>query len=138
MTSDERMTWDLIFDVFDVLDRHGYHRRDNQHTGQAVGMIRDLARIYEGSLDHPFGPYINEIPPSRAEPAPPEPGRPRTPSSSSRSARSRPCPGRPGHSRRLQTRPRRDSVPIARTNPALTCESRLRDAQAYRPPDRLS
>ena len=29
-------------------------------------------RIYEGSQDHPFGPYIGEIPP-RPEPVPPEP-----------------------------------------------------------------
>ena len=26
MTSDDRFTWGLIVDVFDVLERHGYHR----------------------------------------------------------------------------------------------------------------
>ena len=100
MTSDQRMTWDLIFDV---LDRHGYHRRDNQHTGHAVGMILDLTRVYEGSLDHPFGPYINEIPPSRAEPAPPEPAAQKRRPNPGR--RGQDPVGRPGHSRRLQTRP---------------------------------
>ena len=37
MTSDDRLTWGLITDVLDVLERHGYHRHDNQHTGQAIG-----------------------------------------------------------------------------------------------------
>ena len=60
-------------DAFDMLDRHGYVRGDNEHTGRAILLISDLAHIYKGSLDHPFGPYVNEIPPSRTEPAPPEP-----------------------------------------------------------------
>src|SRR5437667_129755 len=52
----------------------GDARGDNEHTGRAILLISDLAHIYEGSLDHPFGPYINGISPSRTEPAPPEPG----------------------------------------------------------------
>jgi len=40
--------------VFDVLERHGYHKYDNQHTGRAFGMIRDLAYVYEGAREtHP-------------------------------------------------------------------------------------
>jgi hypothetical protein len=27
MPDDERLTWDLLFKVLDVLERHGYHRR---------------------------------------------------------------------------------------------------------------
>jgi hypothetical protein len=68
-----RTSLSLITDILDVLDRRGYARGDDEHTGRAILLISDLAHIYEGSLDHPFGPYINEIPPSRTEPAPPEP-----------------------------------------------------------------
>ena len=59
----------LITDILDVLDRRGYTRGDNAHTAWAVLLISDLAHVYEGSLDHPFGPYINEVPP-RTEPEP--------------------------------------------------------------------
>ena len=59
----------LITDILDVLDRHGYARSDDEHTARAIVLISDLAHIYQGSLDHPFGPYIGEIPP-RTEPEP--------------------------------------------------------------------
>ena len=72
--TDHRMNLDLITDMFGLLDRHGYTRGDNEHTGRAILLLGDLARIYEGSQDHPFGPYIGEIPP-RPEPVPPEPAR---------------------------------------------------------------
>ena len=66
MTSDDRLTSGLILDVLDVLERHGYHRYDNRHTGQAVGAILDLAYVYDGTRnasyrDHaPPGPYTNQ------------------------------------------------------------------------------
>ena len=78
----------LITDILDVLDRHGYTRSDNAHTARAILLISDLAHIYEGSQDHPFGPYIGEIPP-RTEPPAARAGQPRTPSAS-RPVRSRP------------------------------------------------
>ena len=59
----------LITDIPDVLDRHGYARGDDEHTARAIVLIGDLAHIYQGSLDHPFGPYVGEIPP-RTEPEP--------------------------------------------------------------------
>jgi hypothetical protein len=62
----------LITEVLDVLDRHGYARGDNEHAGRAIFLIRDLAHIYEGSQDHPFGPTINQ-PPPQAESASPAP-----------------------------------------------------------------
>ena len=71
--TDQRLNADLIHDILDVLDRHGYTRADDEHAGRAVLLIGDLAHIYEGALDHPFGPYINQASPSRTEPAPPEP-----------------------------------------------------------------
>ena len=66
--TDNRTGLALITDILDVLDRHGYTRSDNAHTARAIVLISDLAHIYEGSQDHPFGPYIGEIPP-RTEPA---------------------------------------------------------------------
>ena len=51
MTSDDRLTSGLILDVLDVLERHGYHPHDNQHTGQAIGAILDLAYVYDGTRD---------------------------------------------------------------------------------------
>jgi hypothetical protein len=53
----------MITEVLDVLERHGYTRGDNEHAGRAIFLIRDLASIYEGSQDHPFGPSINQPPP---------------------------------------------------------------------------
>ena len=67
--TDQRMNPDLIHDILDVLDRHGYTRADDEHTGRAILLISDLAHIYEGAQDHPFGPY-NEVSLSRTEPAP--------------------------------------------------------------------
>ena len=69
--TDDRMNLSLITEMLDTLDRHGYTRGDNEHTARAIVLISDLAHIYEGSLDHPFGPYINEVQP-QAESAPPE------------------------------------------------------------------
>jgi hypothetical protein len=74
MTSDNRFTWGLIIDVFDVLERHGYHRYDNQHTGQAFGIISDLAYVYEGTRDASYGTYLEPASPgSHAEPGPADP-----------------------------------------------------------------
>jgi hypothetical protein len=62
MTSDDRMTWGLILEVLDVLERHGYHSGDHQHTGQAVGVIGDLAHVYEGTQDTDPGSYAVQVP----------------------------------------------------------------------------
>ena len=60
---DQRMNIDLITQVMGVLDRHGYIRGDRQHVAHAVGTIIDLARIYEGTPDHPAGPDLTPEPP---------------------------------------------------------------------------
>jgi hypothetical protein len=70
--TDQRLNPDLIHDILDVLDRHGYTRADNEHTGRAILLIGDLAHIYEGAQEHPFGPY-NQTWPSPTEPGPTEP-----------------------------------------------------------------
>ncbi len=75
MTSDNRITPGLIYDVADALERHGYYRSDDQHADRAIGLLGDLARIYEGTQDHPYGPTINQTPsPPPPEPPGPEPG----------------------------------------------------------------
>jgi hypothetical protein len=58
MPDDDRLTWGLIHDVLDVLERHGYRRGDSVHTTRAIGLIGDVARIDEGTLDAPRGGYV--------------------------------------------------------------------------------
>jgi hypothetical protein len=72
MADDERLTWGFILEVLDVMERHGYRRSDSQHTGQAVGLIRDMTRTYEGTQDAPGGYVV--VPSSR--PVAPEPSGP--------------------------------------------------------------
>jgi hypothetical protein len=56
MTTDDRITPSLFPDILDALERHGYHRSDDLHADRAVGLIGDLAGIYEGTQDHPADP----------------------------------------------------------------------------------
>jgi hypothetical protein len=70
---DHRIGLDLFNDVLDVLDRHGFARGDDEHAGRAIFLIGDLARIYEGAQDHPFGPSINPAPSPQMAPEPPGP-----------------------------------------------------------------
>jgi hypothetical protein len=64
MTIDDRVTWGLIGEVLDVLERHGYHRYDNRHTAQAVGAIADLADLYQGTRDLSYDTYLYQPPPA--------------------------------------------------------------------------
>ena len=83
------MNLDLIHEVFDVMERHGYPRTDSEHTGQAVLLISHLAHIYEGTLDATHSaPTSRCRPPRRRHPG--RPDRPARTPSSSRQARSRP------------------------------------------------
>jgi hypothetical protein len=70
MTSDDRFTWGLILDVLDVLERHGYHKYDNQHTGRAIGVIFDLAHTYEGIRETHPDPTAPSPHPGPAPPVP--------------------------------------------------------------------
>jgi hypothetical protein len=65
-----RIGLDLFSDVLDVLDRHGFARGDDEHAGRAIFLIGDLARIYEGTQDHPFGPSVNPAPVQQTAPEP--------------------------------------------------------------------
>jgi hypothetical protein len=121
------MGLNLITDVPDVLGRHGYARGDDEHAGRAIFLISDLAHIYEGSQDHPFGPTLTEIPP-RTEPAPPEPA--------SQDAVLVPA----GEVKTLLValdiaadyqRDRAELCSDCTSQSCPSCESRLRDAQAH-------
>ena len=74
MSEDRRHNWGLIIDVLDVLEQHGYRQADDQHTGRAVGLIGDLARIYEGTQEAPVSAHVVPAPrprqPSSDQPAP--------------------------------------------------------------------
>jgi hypothetical protein len=61
---------DLFNDVLDVLHRHGFARGDDEHAGRAIFLIGDLARIYEGTQDQPFGPSLNPAPVPQMAPEP--------------------------------------------------------------------
>ena len=56
MTADHRVTPGLIHDIVDALECHGYDRGDDLHADCAIGLIGDLACIYEGTQDHPAYP----------------------------------------------------------------------------------
>jgi hypothetical protein len=65
MTSGNRITSGFIQDVMDALERHGYIRSDDQHADRANALIGDLARIYQGTRDHPAGARLTTAPSSR-------------------------------------------------------------------------
>ena len=56
MTRDHRVTPGLVHDIVAALERHGYYRSDDLHADRAIGLIGDLACIYEGTQDHPAYP----------------------------------------------------------------------------------
>ena len=51
--TDTRFSWAVIMDLLDVLERAGYKRGDDIHTGRAIALLSDAARIYAGELDQP-------------------------------------------------------------------------------------
>ena len=72
MTTDNRMTWGLIIDVLDLLERHGYHQHDTSTPARPSASSIDLTRVYEGDRDAPHGTHLDQAPPS----PPSEPRRP--------------------------------------------------------------
>jgi hypothetical protein len=68
MSSDDRLTWNMFFDILGVLERHGYRRRDNYHVDQVIRAVSDLTSISEGTHQtHPD----QVVPSPHPEPAPP-------------------------------------------------------------------
>jgi hypothetical protein len=126
MTCRSRIFWDLVTDVLDVLERHGHHRSDDQHTGQAVGVIGDLAGVYEGGLDIGYGTYRDQA----AAPADPEPARPAAGGEQDIAVLSRAAMT----ALDLAEESRRDLAGTCTDcrNPSCpACRSRLEDARAY-------
>ena len=126
MTSDHRITPGLIHDILDALERHGYYRSDDLHADRAIGLIGDLACIYEGTQDHPATAYPITVPPSR----PPTPDPAATTPSPSPAPTPAPCSPRwisPPTTSATASR----CAPTAPTSPAPTCQTHLRDAQAF-------
>ena len=126
--SDHRIGLDLFNDVLDVLDRHGFAWGDDEHAGRAIFLIGDLARIYEGAQDHPFGPSINPAPSPQMAPEPPGPD--------SRDAVAVPVSELKTVLLALDTAADdlRDQVELCTDCPDQSCpacHNRLRDAQAY-------
>jgi len=129
MTSDNRMTSGLIIDVLDVLERHGYHRRDDQHTGQAIGVIGDLARVYDGTRDASYDTYLDRASPGpHTEPGPSDPDADDavilTSAEVSTVVAALDIAADYKHDRAAACADCADQT-------CLTCQSRLRDAQAY-------
>jgi hypothetical protein len=54
------------------MERHGFRRGDNQHAGQAIELICNMARTYERTMDAPDDAYV-AVPSS--PPTPPQPPR---------------------------------------------------------------
>ena len=125
---DHRIGLDLFTDVLDVLHRHGFARGDDEHAGRAIFLIGDLARIYEGTQDHPFGPSIN--------PAPFPPTAPEPPGQDSRDAVIVPASDLKTVLAALDIAAdyKRDRAEMCTDCPDQSCpacQSRLQDAQAY-------
>ncbi len=72
MTGGNGVTPGLVHEILDALERHGYYRGDDQHAYRAIGLIGEVARIYEGTRDYPAGAYLHTAPSSW--PAHPGPG----------------------------------------------------------------
>ena len=74
MTDDQRLTWDLVREVRDVMRRHGYHSADQQHTEQVIMLIRHMTGVYEGTMQALGGEGYVMVPSSRlTAPQPPGP-----------------------------------------------------------------
>ena len=107
-----RIGLDLFSDVLDVLRRHGFAGGDDLHAGRAIFLIGVLARIYDGSRDHPNRPSTSQ-PPRAVRPAGrPSPGRPGRRHAHPRGGQDR--PDGTGPRRPLETRPGREMHLIRR------------------------
>jgi hypothetical protein len=49
MTSDDRLTGNMFFDIVGVLEHHGYRRSGNYHVDQVIRAVSDLTRTCEGT-----------------------------------------------------------------------------------------
>ena len=66
----DRHTHRLVSEIITVLERHGHHARDPEHTGQAVNVIAQLPGIYDGTRDLPASTGRHAAPHTHPEPRP--------------------------------------------------------------------
>jgi hypothetical protein len=46
------VTWELVIDLLDVLERHGYRKSPcDRDVGRAIGMVTPLVQAYTGTGD---------------------------------------------------------------------------------------
>ncbi len=46
------VTWELVIDLLDVLERHGYRKRpSDRDVGRAIAMVTPLVSAYTGTGD---------------------------------------------------------------------------------------
>ena len=129
MTSDYRTTPGLIHDILDALERHGYYRSDDQHADRAIGLLGDLARVYEGTQDYPTGLYLLRVPAPR--PANPEPSGQAGPDAVTLADRDVSTVMIALDIAADYARDRAELCAECADQSCPACESRLRDAQAY-------
>lgn len=55
-----RITNGLVYDVFNVLDRYGFQRGDDQAIGVAVAFLADMVDGYEGRIDSLHRPRTDQ------------------------------------------------------------------------------
>ena len=124
MTSDPRVTPGLIHDILDALERHGYYRSDDLHADRAIGLIGDLAGIYEGTQDHPAATSRSQCrrrPTADPAATTPSPSPGPTPS---------PCSPRSDIAAD-DKRYRVEMCPDCPDQSCPTCQTHIRDAQAF-------
>jgi hypothetical protein len=129
MTSNPRITFDPIADLLDSLERHGHVRGDDQHAGRAIGLIGDLARIWEGAQDYPAGAHLIKVP--SCQPAHPGPGRQAAPAGIVLADGDVSTVVVALDIAADHMRDRAELWADCADQSCATCESRLRDAQAY-------
>jgi hypothetical protein len=126
---DYRIGLDLFNDVLDVLERHGFARGDDEHAGRAIFLIGDLARIYQGSQDHPSGPSINQT--TLPSPVPSEPPGPDSQAAVTVSASELKTVLTALDVAADYKRDRAETCADCPDQSCRACQSRLKDAQAY-------
>jgi hypothetical protein len=74
----DRQTHRMVSEIITTLEAHGHHAPDREHADQAIAMITDLARTYDGTRDttpsasHDTGPAPASGPRPFSRPAEPD------------------------------------------------------------------
>jgi hypothetical protein len=70
----DRQTHRMVSEIITILEAHGHHAVDREHTDQTITMINDLARTYDGTrdADHETAPAPDPGPRRFSRPAEPD------------------------------------------------------------------